>query len=107
MIKHKIVIDELFKSRGIANNNIIPGIILGVLSRKHILFKSDDPLHLDELTGHYLLLHIQYVNQAKNKNSNAVPVEVALILIDTYSWQDEQYLEENSKYIMTGTLIMD
>jgi hypothetical protein len=105
MTKYKIIVSEPWDFNGPVGANLIIGEIVKVISPLFIVFKSDYLLNFEGKIGNILILKPRYEKQFLTEENNYEgTVGGGMLLIDNYEDKDEKYLEENSKYVLIGSL---
>jgi len=105
MKKYKIIISEPWDFE-YAHTNIIEGIILAQISSTLLLFKANYSLTFGEISGDMFILKPRYEKQAFNlKNNDPQTVGGALLQVEHYNGEKEDFLEKNSAYVFIGSLI--
>jgi hypothetical protein len=101
---HRISVGEPWDFDGPDGPNIINGLILKVVSATCIVFKCDSPLQFGTYTGEILVLSSRYEDYDFAKLDRLVPVNGALLLIEYNDALSEAELEQNSKFVIIGSI---
>ncbi|MDQ6482527.1 hypothetical protein [Dyadobacter sp. LHD-138] len=105
MTKYKIIVSDPWDFEDATGSNLIIGEIVKVLSPSLVIFKSDHLLSFGGQTGKILILKPRYEKQALTiENNYEGTVGGAVFLLDDFENNDENFLEDNSKYVLIGSL---
>ncbi|MDR2653254.1 MAG: hypothetical protein LBC68_13275 [Prevotellaceae bacterium] len=105
--KYKIIISEPWNFQNKKGENIIEGEILHVIPPSLIVFKSNETIELENKVGDILILKPRYVNnvlELRKDKTYSGTVGIGLYLLNEYEKRDAYFLEENSIYILIGSL---
>jgi hypothetical protein len=105
--KYKIIISEPWDFKNKKGENIIEGEILNIIPPTLIILKSNEMIELENKVGNILILKPRYVNNVLELRKGRVysgTVGIGLYLLNNYEKQDVCFLEENSTYILIGSL---
>lgn len=105
MEKYKITVSDPWDFNGPAGPNLIMGEIIKVLSSQAIIFRSDHLLDFNGQSSDLLILKSRYKDQSlvEGKTYKGT-VGAGLLLLKDYEDRDERFLEENSEYVLIGSL---
>ncbi len=88
----------------ILHGNKITGVIVKQISPNFLLFKSDYMVTFGDKVGNMFILKSRYEEQFFNIESNSQTVGGAMLRIDDYNGENEEYLEKNSTYVFIGNI---
>lgn len=102
--KYKITVSEPWDYESDAGKNIILGHILKKVCNNCVIFQSSFPLKFGDLTGEMLVLFPRFKDGTFQANFDKVSVNGGLLLGNSVDSMEERSLEENSKFVIIGTL---
>ncbi len=105
--KYKIVVSDPWSFQNKNGENTIKGEIIDVISPNTVVFQSDELLEFDGRMGCILILRSRYkdcILDLNKRDKYIGAVGGGLYLLNEYKGKSESFLEENSYYILIGTL---
>ncbi len=101
---YKITVSEPWNYESIQGENIIIGHILKIVSDQCVIYQSSSLLEFGNINGNRLVLFPRFKEDKFHENLNKVSINGGLLLIDFLDFLDETNLEQNSKFVIIGTL---
>jgi len=98
------MVSEPWDYESIQGENIIIGYIIKIISDQCLVFQSSSLLEFGDVTGNKLVLFPRFKEDKFHENLNSVSVNGGLLLIDSIDYLNETSLEQNSKFVIIGTI---
>ena len=101
-----ISVSEPWDFVGPDGNNIIKGKIFKILNQDCIIFKSNSLIEIDKVKGDMFVLLSRHQNIHLNNivDKGFWTISAGLLLTNSYIEMDKNQLEQNSEYVIVGTL---
>jgi len=101
-----ISVSEPWDFDGPNGKNIIKGKIMKIINNDCVIFKSDSDIKIDEVEGNIFVLLSRYFNNhfSSINNEQFWSIGGGILLLDSYEGMDKNQLEQNSKYVIIGSL---
>lgn len=86
--------------------NILKGVLMKIISKDCVIFKSNSLIEIDKVKGDIFVLLSRHQGNHFNKiaDKGFWTIGVGLLLTNSYEGMDKDQLEQNSKYVIIGTL---
>lgn len=101
----KIIVSEPWDFESVDGENIINGSIVNNLNNICLVFKTNNTISIDNLSGEYLILFPRSKESFANLGfENGISINAGLLQVEYNKDMNTDYLKDNSKFVLIGSL---